>query len=347
MKKLRYYVLILISIFIYQSGFAQDIHFSQFYMSPLNLNPAMTGITNCNTRIVANYRNQWAPILKSNAYNTYSISYDQKMTVGRTDYFGIGGAFWGDVAGATRFGTIQGKISGSYAKKMGGTRKKSHFLVIGAEGAFSQRRISQSSLIFGDGIDPNTGEYGTTNDLVDRYNYLFADISAGLLWFSNLNEYTNYYFGIAAHHLNQANQTFYNNEYVPLYTKFTVHGGGQFEIQPRISLLPNLVMFLQGPHVEVNFGLSTRFAMGFSRKQDQGFQAGLWYRLGTQYESKLHSDAIIISTRFDYEQFGIGLSYDINISSLNQASFGNNAIELALSYNICGPENRGIYCPKF
>ena len=52
---------------------AQDIHFSQFYQSPLNLNPAMTGVMNCNHRLVANYRNQWASILKKNAYNTISV----------------------------------------------------------------------------------------------------------------------------------------------------------------------------------------------------------------------------------------------------------------------------------
>lgn len=69
----------------------QDIHFSQFYMSPMTLNPALTGVMNCNTRIVGNYRNQWASVLGRNAYNTYSVSYDQKMPVGRYDYFGFGG----------------------------------------------------------------------------------------------------------------------------------------------------------------------------------------------------------------------------------------------------------------
>ena len=69
---------------------AQDIHFSQFYLSPLNLNPAMTGVMNCNIRLVANYRNQWASVLRSNAYNTYSVSYDQRIPVGRYDYFGWG-----------------------------------------------------------------------------------------------------------------------------------------------------------------------------------------------------------------------------------------------------------------
>jgi len=317
-------------------------------MSPLNLNPALTGVSNCNTRVIANYRNQWAPVLKSNAYNTYSVSYDQKMPVGRTDYFGIGGAFMGDVAGASRFGTIQGKLSASYSKKMGGYRKKAHFLVIGAEGAFSQRRISQSDLLFGDGINPISGVYEGTSDDVSRPNFLFADVSAGLLWFSVLDEYTNFYAGMAFHHLNQANQTFYeSSQYVPLWTKFTFHAGGQFEIQPRVSFLPNFVVMLQGPHVEANLGTSVRFAMGNSRSNQQGFQIGGWYRLGTNYDSKIHSDAVILSTRFDYREFGIGLSYDINISKLRQASFGNNSLELSLSYNICGPEHRGIYCPKF
>ena len=99
---------------------AQDIHFSQFYMSPLNLNPAMTGVMNCNHRFVANYRNQWSSILKQNAYNTYSLSYDQKLPVGRYDYFGIGGTLWGDKAGTSEFATLQARLSGSYAKKMGG-----------------------------------------------------------------------------------------------------------------------------------------------------------------------------------------------------------------------------------
>ena len=102
--------------------FAQDIHFSQFYMSPLNLNPALTGVMNCNHRVVANYRNQWASVLKANAFSTYSVSYDQRVAIGRYDYFGFGGVFWGDRAGELDFSTLQGRLSGSYAKRMAGSR---------------------------------------------------------------------------------------------------------------------------------------------------------------------------------------------------------------------------------
>ena len=126
----------------------QDIHFSQFYMSPLNLNPALTGVMNCNARFVANYRNQWASILRSNAFNTYSASYDQKIPVGQYDYFGVGGTLWGDVAGEANFQTLQARISGSYSRRMGGNRDLAHYLVFGADAGISQRSIDFLKLRF-------------------------------------------------------------------------------------------------------------------------------------------------------------------------------------------------------
>ena len=172
---------------------AQDIHFSQFYQSPLNLNPALTGVMNCNHRLVANYRNQWASILKKNAYNTYSVSYDQKLPVGRYDYFGVGGTLWGDKAGASEFATIQARLSGSYSKKMGGYRKKAHYLVLGADVGLSQRSINSINLQWpqqnnGNGVfDPNIA-----GDVIDDPNFLFVDLSAGALWFSVLGNDNNF-----------------------------------------------------------------------------------------------------------------------------------------------------------
>ena len=47
-------LLSLLFALVVSSAMAQDIHFSQFYSSPLNLNPALTGVMNCNQRVVAN-----------------------------------------------------------------------------------------------------------------------------------------------------------------------------------------------------------------------------------------------------------------------------------------------------
>jgi len=328
---------------------AQDIHFSQFYMSPLNLNPALTGVMNCNTRMIVNYRNQWATALKSGAYNTYSASYDQKVPVGRSDYFGIGGSLFGDVAGESRFGTTQGRLALSYSKKIAGYRKKAHYLVIGADGGFAQRRIDIGALKYPNQHDGDGGFDGTINsgELIEQNGYLYPDVSAGLLWFSVFDQYNNFYAGAAMTHLNQANQSFREDVFDPLYTKLTFHAGGQFSSTPKMSFLPGFVFMAQGPHREFNFGTSLRFNLGNSRLSNQSFQVGGWYRIGTNNEENLHSDAVILSTRFNYQHFNLGFSYDLTVSGFNQANFGVGAFEFSLGYDICGPENRGVYCPKF
>lgn len=328
---------------------AQDIHFSQFYMSPLNLNPAMTGVMNCNHRIVANYRNQWASILKQNAYNTYSVSYDQKMPVGRYDYFGLGGTLWGDKAGASEFGTLQARLSGSYAKKMGGYRRKAHYLVVGADAGVSQRKINSAALQWPSQNDNGTFNPDLAGDIINDPNFLFMDLSAGLLWFSVFDEYNNFYFGGAFSHLNRANVSFDrdNGTNIPLYSKFTFHAGGEFMVAKKMGLLPGVVTFFQGPSFQVNVGNSFKFLLGNSRRYNQAFQLGAWARVSNKLDSGKLMDAFIVSTRFDYEQFTIGFSYDINTSSLNAATNGNGAFEFSLLYKICGPEKRGVYCPNF
>ncbi len=340
------------------SVFAQDIHFSQFYMSPLNLNPAMTGVMNCKNRFVANYRNQWAGALQANAYNTYSFSYDQKTPIGRDDYFGIGGTLWSDVAGESRFGTTQGRLSLAYSKKMSGYRNKSSYLVIGADAGITQRKISEKDLIWPGQIDKNGYNPNSTNgEIITDNDFIYPDISGGILFFSNLNKTENWYFGAAIHHLNQPNVSFFgsNDKNVSLYSRITLHGGAQFSIQPKVSILPFAVFMAQGPHREFNGGAAVRFALGPSRTSNQSWQIGAWYRLGVQDDNpttttngvKLHSDAIIFQTRFNYEHFGIGFSYDYTVSGLAAAAPANGAFEFSLTYDICGPENRGVYCPRF
>lgn len=336
---------------------AQDIHFTQFYMAPLNLNPAMTGVMNCKTRMVVNYRNQWAAVLAANAYNTYAASYDQKVAVGREDYFGIGGSIWGDVAGESRFGTTQGKLSLSYSKKMAGYRKKASYLVIGADGGLTQRSISQNDLRWPSQISA-TGPTGDPGEIIPNQDFLYADLSAGLLWFSVIDDYTNWYFGAAIHHLNRPNVTFFRDTRpsdAVLRSRYTLHAGMQYPLQKRISILPFGVFMAQGPHREFNGGASMRFAMGPSRTTNQSWELGMWYRLGLKTAptveepnaTSLHSDAIILSTRFNYENFGLGFSYDMNVSGLRNANPANGAFEFSMIYNICGPESRGVYCPRF
>ncbi len=349
MKRLKDLIIVCIAVLGSFALNAQDIHFSQFYMSPLNLNPALTGVMNCNVRLVANYRNQWASVLKSHAFKTYSVSYDQRIPVGRYDYFGVGGSFWGDKAGELDFATLQGRLSLSYSKKMGGYRSKAHYLVLGADVGVTQRSVALQNARYGTQHNGNGGYDGSlpSYEEFDQDNLLYPDLSAGILWFSVFNAENNIYFGASYGHLNRANVSFQSQSFEAIYSKFTIHGGGEFMIGDRIGLVPNVVVLMQGPSFELNAGTNLKLLLGGSQRTNQSFQFGAYMRLSNHFEKSMTADAVILNVRFDYNDFSIGFSYDINVSSLRPASNSNGSFEFALIYKICGPQRRNVYCPNF
>lgn len=334
---------------------AQDIHFSQFYLSPMNLNPAMTGVMNSGSRVTLNYRNQWASILQGNAFSTYSAGYERKSAVGRNDYFGIGGTLWGDRAGEADFTIAQGKLALSYAKRMGGGRKTPSYLVVGVEAGITQESLDFTKLRWGNQHDGAGGFDSSisSGEVFEVDNVIYPDFNAGLLWFSVLSETANVYLGAAYSHLNQAKVSFLTTtdsgsiEGRELLPKYTLHAGGEMMFNDKMGVVPGIVVFSQGPHFEMNLGTSLKYVLRQNRNGYQAFSFGLWTRMANRLDEGTHMDAAIVSLRFDYNDTTIGFSYDVNTSDLKTASNSNGGFELALQYNVAGNDKRGVYCPHF
>ena len=72
MKKILFTLFVCVALV--SVSIAQDPNFSQFFASPLTLNPALTGKFDGVYRFAANYRNQWPTI--NNAYTTMTASFD-------------------------------------------------------------------------------------------------------------------------------------------------------------------------------------------------------------------------------------------------------------------------------
>lgn len=355
MKWFRTFTLFVLTFAGIGAASAQDIHFSQFNMSPLTLNPALTGVIGCEMRMAVNYRNQWASVLRSKAFTTYAASFDMRLPVGRNDYFGIGGSLWSDKVGSASFSTFQGNLMGSYMKRLGGYRSNESYLVVGAQIGVTQRDINTAALIYGDqwnGEDGHTDANGiplpTQEDLFQP-NFLYADMGAGLLYFTALNKQktSNLYVGLAFHHLNRANMSFTRRNFEALYSKFTVHIGGEFMLSEKLGIVPNILLLKQGPSFETNVGTALKFRLSKTKNNYQAFSVGGAIRLAGHYDSPIASDAAIVNARFDFMDFSLGVSYDLNISALKPATNGNGAFELALQYKICRDKRRKMSCPDF
>src|SRR6266576_5713401 len=105
--------------------FAQDIHYSQFYASPLTLNPALTGVNECNYRANAMYRNQWHSGT-DNPYTTPSISFDINNVLQRIikkGTFSLGGLLLDDKAGDGDLQNLSIMGSAAYQRPLDASRK--------------------------------------------------------------------------------------------------------------------------------------------------------------------------------------------------------------------------------
>ena len=106
-KNIRIIIVLLMANGLGPTAFSQDLHFSQFFNSPLLTNPANTGfIPEGDYRLGMNYRNQWASITAF-PYKTMSAFGDVQVmnNEDNTGWMGLGGVILRDVAGTDRKST--------------------------------------------------------------------------------------------------------------------------------------------------------------------------------------------------------------------------------------------------
>jgi len=123
---------------------AQDIHYSQFYSSPLTLNPALTGAFEGQYRFVGNERRQWGSITLPYVYETFGLSAEMKQPFKALPDFAAGLAVYRDKAGDSEFGTLQINLSGAYSIRM--NSDSTQFLTIGLQSGMTQRKINYNKL---------------------------------------------------------------------------------------------------------------------------------------------------------------------------------------------------------
>ncbi len=312
---------------------AQDVHFSQMYYSPLNLNPALSGIDNPITAIV-NFRTQWKAV--ATPYNTIGFSVDARLNENKRDkkgIFAMGINFFNDQSGDVKISTTT--ASASFAYHLILNRKSS--LGAAVYGGFGSRFINTAAGRWGnqfDGMqyDPNlpSNEYFMT----DRFSYM--DVGAGMVYryrsnesYMTKNDSKQFTAGFAVYHLNKPNYSFINTNDDKLYMRFSVFANSLIGFDnSNFSLMPAVYFQKQGPSNEILFGTYGRYM--FQRLSSiTGFNKGMYLSLGLFYRTM---DAMVVKTMFEWEDFSIGLSYDVNMSTLTPASNARGGMEIFVKY---------------
>ena len=337
MKK-NYTILILITCLANTCLLAQDPHFSQFFASPLTLNPALTGRFDGNFRIAGNYRNQWPSI--NNAYTTSTVSADFAIlqnSIAAPDRWAVGLMAFSDAQADGVLKNTYYSVSTAYHKAL--DEDGFHMVSIGFQGTFAQKRLNTANLKFEDQLRSD-GFTGITNEIFDprSLNINYFDINAGLMFSGVFGQGANYYAGASLYHINKPKESFSGADFA-LQPRYTLHGGVYFPVGATATLHTSALYQGQAGANEAVLGA----ALGFNLNGDleyspTTFYVGSWLRF---------NDALIPYVGLEFNKFRVGASYDVNTSKLRTASNSQGGFEISLIYIGKKDTEKGINCPKF
>ncbi len=307
---------------------AQDIYHSQFNRTPFNINPALTGAFNGDSRVIANYRDDRSDILRADSNDSYAIGVDTRKQLGTGDFIGFGLSAFKDKTAVTNYESYYGALSSTqvsaslaYGKLVKADSLRSHYLVGGAQFGLAKRsrELSKTSTIAPSPIDCFFG--------VER-SFLYADVNFGLAWLSSFGDRKSFYLGVAAFHANTPDLSFSEEANASeLLKRIVLHGGGEFPLTAQLSLAPSILYLSQGAYTQVNGGTSLRY---YSDKKS----ILIYFEGGVFYRSEPGTDAIVFSSSVNLGPLMLGLSYDYVLTDLRQAGLIKGAFEFTVGYII-------------
>ena len=330
-------LVLLLFILAHFKAISQDIHYSQFYNAPFNINPGLTGIFSGDIRLMANYRSQWSSVPAD--FKTVTMGGDIKIRGAEisTGFFAVGFHFNYDQAGFTNLAHSNFSIPVSYTKRI----SRRFFTSVGFQLSSHQRRFSLKGISFDSqytnpgGYDPNNPNNEVVNDLP---NNNFIDFSAGInfrlqsladnqLLYPQRNR-SKLDFGLGVFHLTRPNQSFVEGGTLLLPIRISPYAYGTMMINPKLDLIGSLGAQVQDQYLEALAGISAKYHVSTDPGNEVAIQAGINLRFQD------FGDAYSPTFELFYKNWRASFSYDVNISGFNAATRGNSGPEFSISYII-------------
>lgn len=317
MKQLYFIIFFIFSL----SLFSQDIHFTQYYYSPLNLNPANTGNFDGDWRFTNNYRNQWKSL--SIPYRTTAISFDHQLYI-YSEQFSYGIDIIDDKSGAA--GLTVNKIFASFAYHKKIETNNLHF---GIQGGIVFKRYYIDELTFPSQFDMTTGYFNNqlpNNETNINTHINYPDLNFGALWQKQIRYFLQTELGLSTYHLIMPKESF-NNDDNKLPIRYSIYGGINIPINS-FYLKPQIFEMRQHKATDLLMGIETGFNL---KKKPIGLKkifGGTFIR----NDFSTANDALIFMLGFRIKQLHLSFSYDINTSPLTVATKNKGAFEFSLIF---------------
>jgi type IX secretion system PorP/SprF family membrane protein len=296
----------------------------------------LTGKFDGDFRAAGNYRNQWPTI--NRAFTTATVSLDfpiLRNRIAANDIWGVGIMAYSDQSAnsALKFNYLS--VSTAFHKGL----DEDGYSQIGAgfQGTYSNMLLDVSNLKFEDQLTP-FGFTGTTSEIFNnsvlKNNYF--DLNAGVLYTGSTSDKNNFYAGVSMYHITRPKQQFTGSFFL-LNPRTTFHAGGYFPLGTDKTIHLSALYSMQAQASEAVLGGAVELPVSQSDKPTSVY-VGSWLRI---------NDALIPYMGLEFSDFRLGVTYDVNTSSLKAASQSRGGIEISMIYIKKAPNSKGLPCPKF
>ncbi len=338
----RSFLVVLCIVFSIGHGpftYAQDLHFSQFFNSPLTTNPANTGfLPDHDYRLGANYRQQWTSIPVP--FKTMSVFGDAQVFRDRFEsgWVGLGGVILHDVAGSGNLTSTKIYGSAAYHQMLGSTG----LLSAGFNLGWANKRVDVTKFTYDNqwnGKFFDVGAPSGENFAATSINYLDVQVGLNYAWFPTDNIYL--HGGASVQHINAPKESFFND--VPGYDnkiprRYIAFADAVLKLNDQVIISPGAYFTTQARSREFTIGMHANYNL--SGDGEQQVIGGLYYRGG---------DAFIPMIGYQWKSLMITFSFDATTSSLKNYNNAQGASEFALIhegfYNVNNGSLRQTQCP--
>lgn len=302
------------------NAFAQDPHYSNWQMSPLNQNPANAGMFEGDLRFIFNYRNQWQSVKVP--YNTMSFGVDfnlnKSLIKGTNEAIGI--MFNRDAAGDGKYTITEFKVPINHKI----TFKKDTGLIVGFGVLAGLTNIS---------VDPNKLSYdrqwdgdiyngGLSNgENFVRQSKLITDFSLGLIVQKKFKQHLTGTIGYGINHINQPNISFNDTKGVLLRMRHSESLQLKYSFNQISAVMFEYYGNQQQAFKENLVGLSYYYTI--EPKTNTKLNIGMFMRMG---------DAAIATVGIEHQNMRLQVSYDYNYSQFKRATGGKGGFEISFIY---------------
>lgn len=306
----------------------------------MNVNPSLAGL-NGKYNAIANYRTQWNSVAAP--YTTLGASFDANLRdpSKKTGFLAVGINFYHDVAGDLKMTTSNVNVNLAYHIRINRTST----FGLGIQVGYAQRGIGQVTGLFASQYDGNDFDPTiSSGESLGSRNFGYVDAGGGFVYKHNSliqNSFRSGGFmftaGAAAYHLTRPTYSFIQGGEDDLSIRYSGFVETEFALNDsRLSLMPAVYYQRQGSQQEILGGTYIKYNIiqsttRTSFRNDFSIAYGAFYRF---------QDAFVNKLLIDLSGFAIGVAYDVNVSSLTQASRGRGGVEFMFRYYLLERDGR-------